>query len=82
MSIEVQVHCRDPQNQRRHKEEVDFALRELKKLMKRDGIFTELRKREFYVAPSLKRRNKRKESMKQRKRDERKAQHASRTSEF
>lgn len=69
--IEVKVNCKDP---RKHRQEVDDALREFKKITKKAGLMQELRKREHYVAPARKRKLKSAESLKQRKRDERKAQ--------
>lgn len=71
MAIEVEVRCRDS---RKHYQEVAAALGELKKQIKKDGMMQELRKREFYVPPSRARRLKHNESIKQRKRDERKQQ--------
>lgn len=77
--IEVIVNCRDP---RRHLDEVDNALRELRKQIKKSGLMQELRRREYYVAPSKKRRVKAAESLKQRKRDERKAQWQKHNTDF
>jgi small subunit ribosomal protein S21 len=67
--VEVQVNCRDV---RKHRQEVDDAIREFKKQVKKAGIMQELKSREHYVAPSKKRRLKRSESLKQRKRDAKK----------
>ncbi len=61
-------------NEKRHMEEVDFALRELKKLVKKADLMKELRKREAYMSPSKTRRFKHNEAIKQRKRDDRKAE--------
>jgi small subunit ribosomal protein S21 len=69
--IEVSVNCRDS---RKHFLEVEDALREFKKRIKKSGLMQELRKREHYTAPSKARRLKREASLKQRKRDEKKAQ--------
>jgi small subunit ribosomal protein S21 len=66
---EVDVNCRDP---RKHRGEVEDALREFKKQVKKSGLMQELRRREHYVSPSKARRLKRNESLKQRKRDEKK----------
>lgn len=76
---EVIVNSRDP---RRHREEVDNALRELRKKVKKAGIFQDLRKHEHFVAPSKKRKLKAAESLKQRKRDERKSQWQNRSNDF
>ena len=68
--IEVKVNCKDP---RKNIYEVEDALREFKKKIKKDGLMQELRRREEYASPSKKRRLKREAARKQRKRDERKA---------
>lgn len=59
---------------RKHRDEVDTALRDLKKELKKSGLMQELRRREHYTAPSKARRLKRSESLKQRRRDERKSE--------
>jgi small subunit ribosomal protein S21 len=69
--IHVEVNCKDF---RKHRQEVDDALKEFKKICKKAGLMQELRKREHYVPPTRKRKLKSAESLKQRKRDERKAQ--------
>lgn len=69
--IEVTINNRDP---RRHLDEVDHALRELRKQIKKSGLLQDLRKHEYYVAPSKKRKLKAAESFKLRKREERKTQ--------
>ena len=71
MSIEIRVNCKDI---KRHEQEVAFAIQELKKHIKKDGMMQELRRREFYIPPSRKRRLKHEESIKSRKREEKKAQ--------
>ena len=53
---------------------VDIALRELKRKMKKEDIFQDLKRKEFYMAPSEKRRFRHKEAIKRRKRDDRKRQ--------
>ena len=50
------------------------ALKEFKKQLKKSGLLQELRIRESYMSPSKKKRFKHNEAIKQRKRDERKAQ--------
>lgn len=75
----VYVNCRDP---RRHLEEVNVAIRDFKKKVKNAGILQDLRKHEYYVAPAKKRRLKAAESLKQKKRDERKAEWQNRKFEF
>jgi small subunit ribosomal protein S21 len=79
MSIEVQIHTKDG---RKHRDEVEYALRELKKQIKKSGLMQELRRREHYTPPSKARRVKQSESLKQRKRDERKAQWQREKNEF
>jgi small subunit ribosomal protein S21 len=68
---QIDVNCRD---MRKHREEVNAALEELKKQLKKSGILQELRRREYYVPPSKARRLKHEESLKQRIRDEKKQQ--------
>ena len=55
-------------------EAVADALKEFKKQLKKSGLLQELRIRESYMSPSKKKRFKHNEAIKQRKRDERKAQ--------
>jgi small subunit ribosomal protein S21 len=71
MSVYVNVNTKDP---RKHRAEVDDALKEFKKRMKKSGILNDLRKKEHYVGPSKARRLKREASFKQRKRDEKRSQ--------
>jgi ribosomal protein S21 len=66
---QVNVNIRDG---KKHRDEVDSALRELKKQLKKNGLMQELRRREHYTAPSKARTIKRDESLKQRRRDDRK----------
>lgn len=67
--MEIQIQCRDI---RKHHLEVAYALAELKKRIKKEGIMQELQKREQYYPPSKKRKLKREAATKQRKRDEKK----------
>lgn len=69
--VYVEVDCRDP---RRHREVLDIALREFKRKVKKADIMGDLRKHEFYVPPSKKRKLKSAESLKKMKREEKKAQ--------
>lgn len=78
MGKEIKINSRDP---KKHRDEVDDALKELKKQIKKDGLMQELRRREHYLSPSKARRFKRNESLKQRIRDEKK-QSSSRNNEF
>lgn len=41
-------------------ESIDSAIRRFKKACAKDGVLNELRKREFFVKPSVKRKNKQK----------------------
>lgn len=75
----IELNGRDP---RRHLDELDAALREFKKRVKKEGILSELKKHEHYVSPSKKRRLKSAESLKQRKRDEKKTQWHSKKQKF
>lgn len=59
-------------NQTRHIAQVDYALKEMRKQLKRDGIFEELKLKSEYMSPSKARRFKRNEAFKRKKRDERK----------
>lgn len=79
MSFEIHIHSKDS---RKHKDDVDFALREMKKALKKSGLMQELRRREHYVAPSKARRIKQNESLKQRKRDANKSQWNKSKNEF
>ena len=49
---------------------LDRAISEFKKQVKKEGILDDLKKKEFYVKPSLRRRLKREESRKRRRREE------------
>ena len=50
---------------------VEKALRVLKKKLQKDGLFRELRTRQFYEKPSLKRQRKLKESLRRIAKDKR-----------
>jgi len=50
---------------------VEKALRVLKKKLQKDGLFRELRMRQFYEKPSLKRQRKLKESLRRIAKDKR-----------
>ncbi len=51
---------------------VDRAIKELKKRLKKEGMFEELKRREYYMSPSTKRKFRKNEAFKRRKREERK----------
>jgi ribosomal protein S21 len=57
---------------KKDREAVDFALRELKKKIKKSGLMQELRMRESYMSPSKYKKFRKNEAIKRRKRDERK----------
>jgi ribosomal protein S21 len=59
---------------KKHRDDVDSALTEFKKLVKKSGILQEISRREFYKSPAKTRRFKREESQRQKRRDERKQQ--------
>jgi len=52
---------------------LDRAIKEFSKRVKKSGILNELRDREYYLKPSKQKLKKRQESIKRRKREERKA---------
>lgn len=70
----VEVKTKKISDGRGNPEAVSDALKELKKQMKKSGLLQELRRREAYMSPSKARRFKHNEAIKQKKRDERKAQ--------
>jgi small subunit ribosomal protein S21 len=47
-----------------HNNNVDRALRTLKRLMQKEGFYKEMKKRSFYEKPSEKRKRKQKEAIK------------------
>jgi ribosomal protein S21 len=57
---------------KKDRDAVDLALRELKKKIKKSGLMQELRIREAYMSPSKYRKYRKNEAIKRRKRDERK----------
>ncbi len=57
---------------KKDRDAVDIALRELKKKVKKSGIMQELRQRESYMSPSKYKTFRRNEAIKRRKRDEKK----------
>jgi len=48
----------------------EIALAEFKKQVKKAGIFDDLRKKEHYLKPSIRRKRKREEAIRRRKREE------------
>jgi len=77
--IEVTVYTKQG---RKHRDEVDDALKEFKKQVKKSGLMNELRRREHHVPPSRARKLKRDESLKQRKRDAKKSLHQKNSNNF
>ena len=57
---------------KKDKANVDFALRDFKKKIKKSGIMNELRQREAYMSPSAYKRYRKNEAIKRRKREEKK----------
>ena len=57
---------------KKHSEQVDYALSELRKQLKKDNFQYELQRREFYMSPSARKRFRKNESLKRRKRENRK----------
>lgn len=60
------------EDSRKHKDSLDWALREFKKMVKKEGILQDLKKHESYMTPSQKKKFRKNEAMKRRKRDEKK----------
>lgn len=71
-AIGLEVYVNTSGDPRKDKDAVDIALRDFKKKVKKSGLMQELKNRESYMAPSKARRFKKNESIKQRKRDEKK----------
>lgn len=69
MSCFVEIRSTDD---RKHGEQVDRALKELKRQMKKEGVLEDFQLKQAYMSPSKKRRFKRNEAFKRRKREERK----------
>ena len=70
----VEVRQSSDDSPKKHKENVENALKEFKRRIKKDGILYELKLRESYMSPSKKKRFRHAEAMKRRRRDERKQQ--------
>lgn len=68
----------DPKKDRAN---IDFALREFKKKIKKSGIMNELRQRESYMSPSQYKRYRKNEAIKRKKRDEKKQEWTNNQSE-
>ena len=66
---------------KKDKANVDAALREFKKKIKKSGIMNELRQREAYMSPSKYKRYRKNEAIKRRKRDEKKQEWTNNQSE-
>src|SRR5512144_1949179 len=50
-----------------HDNQVESALKTMKKLMRKDGLFKEMKKRAYYEKPSVKRKRKQAEARKKRR---------------
>lgn len=59
-------------DQKKDRQNLDFALRDFKKKVKKSGILNDLRRRESYMSPSKYKTWRRNEALKRRKRDEKK----------
>jgi ribosomal protein S21 len=66
------VEVRPSDDRRSNQDYLDIALKELKHKMKKEDILQELKRREYYMAPSEKRRYRKQESIRRNKRDEKK----------
>lgn len=73
-SIGLEVHINTTGDAKKDKSSLESAIREFKKRVKKSGIMNELREREAYMKPSAYKKFRRNESIKQKKRDERKSQ--------
>lgn len=69
--VEIDSNSRHAKN---HVGQVDWALKELRKQLKKDNFSYELKRREHYMSPSAKKRFRKNESIKRRKREDRKQQ--------
>ena len=72
-SVGLEVHVNNSGDAKKDRTSLEAALREFKKRVKKSGIMNELRVREAYMKPSMYRKYRRNESIKQKKRDERKS---------
>ena len=63
----MQVDLKQEANNR----DLDYALKELKRKIKKEGLMDDLRKHEFFVKPSRKRRNKKLDARKRARQEER-----------
>jgi ribosomal protein S21 len=72
-AIGLEVYVNTSGDPRKDKEAVEFALRDFKKKIKKSGLMQELKMREAYMTPSKYKKFKSNESIKQRMRDQRKA---------
>lgn len=67
---------------KKDKNQLEYALRDFKKKLKKSELMDELRNRESYMSPSKKRRFRQNEAIKRRKRDERKQEWSKGQSEW
>lgn len=63
------------------KDDLDKALRQFSRMVKKSEIMQELRRREFFLKPSKKRQFKREEALRRRKREEKRVARQKRYSE-
>ncbi len=71
-SVGLEVHIATSGDPKKDKASLESAIREFKKRVKKSGIMNELRIRESYMKPSVYKKFRHNESIKQKKRDERK----------
>ena len=57
-----------------HRDNVNRAISQLKKMMAREGVLRELKYRRFYEKPSVKEKRKQRDAERRRRKEERKAQ--------
>lgn len=81
VAIGLEVHIVQTGDVKKDKANVDLALRDFKKKVKKSGIMNELRQREAYMSPSAYKRYRKNEAIKRRKRDEKKQEWSNNQSE-
>lgn len=77
----LEVYVTQTGDPKKDKANVDFALRDFKKKIKKSGIMNELRQREAYMSPSKYKRYRKNEAIKRKKREEKKQEWSNNQSE-
>ena len=68
------VEVRPTDDKRSNFDYLEMALRELKRKMKKENVFQDLKQKEFYRSPSEKKKFRRQEALKRRKREDNKTE--------